>query len=361
MANPDHVEVVRQGAAAIAEWRRENPSVRLDLSEADLRGAVLREANLADADLAWANLTQADLAEADLSDADLFEAKLITADLTAANIFAAKLIMADLTGADVTGANLTGAHLPLAVLSDATLAKAGLIGANLSGANLTETDLTEAQLGGTSLGNCDLSQATGLAAVKHEGPSSIGVDTLIDSFRGAGNKLTADLETFFLGAGVQKELLARLPEIVGAVEYYSCFIAYGQPDLDFATRLCGDLERNGVSCWLYDLDQTPGEPTWGEIGRKRREADKMVVICSAKALIRPGALKEIEEQIDEDPDKMIPISLDNLWTEPGFQVMRAGRDLKPFLLAKNYADFSDESRHEESLQRLLKALRRKAD
>ena len=58
---------------------------------------------------------------------------------------------------------------------------------------------------------------------------------------------------------------------------------------------------------------------------------------------------------------MVPVSRDNIWSEPGFQVMRAGRDLKPFLLDKNYADFSDGSLYEESLQRLLKALRRKAE
>jgi hypothetical protein len=87
----------------------------------------------------------------------------------------------------------------------------------------------------------------------------------------------------------------------------------------------------------------------------------MVVICSAAALIRDGALKEIEEQIDEDPDKMIPISRDNLWREPGFRVVRGSHDLGPFLRDRNYADFCDESCYEESLQRLLKALRRKAD
>jgi hypothetical protein len=78
-------------------------------------------------------------------------------------------------------------------------------------------------------------------------------------------------------------------------------------------------------------------------------------------LIRDGALKEIEEQIDEDPDKMIPISRDNDWTQPGFRVVRGTNDLKPFLLDKNYADFSDDARYEDALQSLLKALRRKAE
>lgn len=92
--------------------------------------------------------------------------------------------------------------------------------------------------------------------------------------------------------------------------------------------------------------------------QKRREAEKMIVLCSAKALVRDGVLKEIEEQIDEDPDKMVPISLDDLWKENGFSVKRGKRDLKPFLLERNYADFSDESAYNNSLRRLLGGLKR---
>lgn len=137
------------------------------------------------------------------------------------------------------------------------------------------------------------------------------------------------------------------------------FFCYGQPNEAFATKLVDDLRARGVSCWLYNLDSTPGERTWQEIGRRRREADKMIVLCSAESLIRNGVLKEIEEQIDEDPDKIIPISLDNLWKEKGFRVMRSERDLKPFLLGINYVDFSDESTYEDSLNKLLKGLKLK--
>ena len=75
--------------------------------------------------------------------------------------------------------------------------------------------------------------------------------------------------------------------------------------------------------------------------------------------MRDGALKEIEEQIDEEPDKMVPVSLDDLWKEDGFKVMRGNCDLKPFLLERNYADFSDNSLYHQSVERLLTALIRK--
>jgi len=154
-------------------------------------------------------------------------------------------------------------------------------------------------------------------------------------------------------------LLTALPGIVAKVRYCTAFVCYGGPDSGFAERLKNDLQLRGVSCWLYPVDSTPGEKTWREIGQKRREAEKMIVICSAEALVRDGMLKEIEEQIDDDPDKMVPISLDDLWKEDGFPVMRGQLDLKPFLLERNYADFSDPSKYEESLRRLLKGLERK--
>jgi len=144
------------------------------------------------------------------------------------------------------------------------------------------------------------------------------------------------------------------------VEYYTCFISYGEPNLEFARKLYQDLDTRGVSRWMYNKDSTVGAPSWKEIGQQRRGAEKMVAICSADALVRDGFLKEIEEQIDEDPEKLVPISLTDLWKQPGFRVVRGTKDLKPFLLEWNYADFLKLS-YEEALERLLKGLSRKAD
>ena len=68
--------------------------------------------------------------------------------------------------------------------------------------------------------------------------------------------------------------------------------------------------------------------------------------------------REIEEQISEEEDKIIPISLDNDWKSDDFEVKTDTMDLKSFLLRRNYANFSDESKYHKSLERLLKGLRR---
>ncbi len=388
MANPEHVAVVRKGAAAIKEWRWKHPDEILDLSGANLFDANLVDANLSRVNLSKTKLSRASLISADLSNADLSEAQLTLANLARCNLFKANLSKADASlalflEANLSCANLSGANLFDANLSGVDVSKTNFSGANLSFANLKfakflETDfsntnltcafllnfdaanvnLTGAIMKLTTLAYCNMAHGVGLEAVKHEGPSFIGYTTLKTSFLKAGNQFTPEMEIFFLNAGVAKQLLDALPKILAEVKYCSCFVCYGSPDLDFAERLVKDLKVKGVSCWLYSLDSTPGKKTWGEITLRRREAEKMIVLCSVKSLIRDGVKKEIEEQKDEDPDKMVPISLDYDWKHEGFQVKRGQHDLKPFLLERNYADFCDESEYDESLSRLLTGIKR---
>ena len=63
---------------------------------------------------------------------------------------------------------------------------------NLIEANLSRADLAQATVVGTSIGNCDLSQAQNLESVQHESPSSIAVDTLVATLRGAGGQFGYD-------------------------------------------------------------------------------------------------------------------------------------------------------------------------
>jgi uncharacterized protein YjbI with pentapeptide repeats len=392
MANAEHLALVRKGRKAIDEWRQAHPRARLDLrgadlvgvdlTEADLSAAYLSAAKLNRAKLSWANLREADLVgavlreanlslarlgKADLSKANLRETILREANLKGANLAWADLSLAALNGAKFSEASLTGARLIEANLTHANLSRADLTGADLSKANLRKTDLrganlSKAWLGGTSLDTVDLSQVTGLATVKHGYPSAVGTDTLVASVRGAGGHLTPELETFLRGAGVPQELLDVLPGAVAEIEHDSCFISYGQPDLEFAKRLYEGLKTNGVSCWVYDMDKTVGKRIWPEIKHMLAKYERMVVICSARALVRDAVLKEIGEQIDEEPDKLVPISLDDLWKEPGFRVMRGSDDLKPFLMNRNYADFAgweaDSKRYDKGLEELLRGLKR---
>jgi len=312
------------------------------------------------ANLSKTDLSKAELKGAELSFANLVLAKIIDADASSIDAFETSFAGTDLSGARFVDADLSYANFTMANLSTVDLSNSNLTGAKfIIPKNLHAVKFTGATIDNTTFVACNLLECIGLKTTKHDGPSNIDFRTLALSFGNAGNCFTPEIETFLLNSGFPKDFVETLPRILGEVQYYSSFICYGAPDLKFAQKLRRDLVARGVPCWLYSLDAIPGKRTWAEITSKRREAEKMIVLCSAQALIRPGVLKEIEEQIDEEPDKIVPISLDDMWKQNGFLVKRGQRDLKPFLLERNYADFSVPSKYEESLIKLLKGLKRK--
>jgi len=345
MANPKHVAIVRKGAAAIEKWRRNNKDEFLNLGGADLHKCQLSRVDLAGAYLSYANLTLANLSGSNLAGAHFCDAILTGANLS---------------DADLSRTDLTLANLKLVELSRANLSESKLTGAVLYLPDISEgtVSLKHAIMRNTALISCDMNDFEGLETVKHEGQSDIDTSTLFLSYVAAGMRFANGIESFFLNAGVPKKLLDSLPEIVAGIEYCNCFVCYGEPDKSFAERIVRDLKAKGAQCWIYSLDSTPGKRTWPEINQRRREAERMIVLCSAPSLIRDGVKKEIEEQIDEESDKMIPISLDNVWNEEGFTVKRGQHDLKPFLMERNYADFCDPTKYDASLDRLLKGLKR---
>jgi len=111
-------------------------------------------------------------------------------------------------------------------------------------ADLKNSDFTNAFVGGTVFGDNDLSTVKGLERVKHEGPSTIGIDTIYES---KGNIA----EAFLRGAGVPEDFIVYMKSLVGnPIEFYSCFISYSSRDDEFARRLHADRQQNNVRGWF---------------------------------------------------------------------------------------------------------------
>lgn len=141
MANPEHVELMRQGAEAISSWREANPGKGLDLREADLAGVKIlpRLPIPGKIKLGYADLQGANLREADLRGIDLEEATNVSdAILVKANLSGVKLVHADLSRANLVGANLSSADLRDATLHQADVSRADLFHAILGGGFLAE-------------------------------------------------------------------------------------------------------------------------------------------------------------------------------------------------------------------------------
>jgi Pentapeptide repeats (8 copies) len=71
MANPEHLEIFKQGVDEWNQWQKDRLNVIPDFSGADLNGADLSGANLSGADLSGAILFAANLSGVDLRGADL--------------------------------------------------------------------------------------------------------------------------------------------------------------------------------------------------------------------------------------------------------------------------------------------------
>src|SRR5260370_21598630 len=303
MANKEHLSILKSGVSAWNEWRCVHLEIVPDLREANLFLANLSEANLSTARLSGANLRCATL-----SGAELFLADLSGADLSGADLTSAKLLTANLSVANLTGAMLSRADLSMANLSMANLTSAYLLLATLRGPDLSEANLSNCAMWFTSVSDIDLSGVKGLETVRHEGPSSIGIDTI---YRSKG-KIP---EVFLRGAGVPDDFITHMKSLVeNPIEFYSCFISYSAKDKEFAERLYADLRHEHVRCWFAPEDLKIGDNFRPRIDEAIRVYDKLLLILSENSIHSPCVETEVEtafEKARTSPGKTVvfPIRL----------------------------------------------------
>lgn len=359
MANKEHVKVLQLGVEPWNQWRMEHPEIRPDLNQLKLeltsrpRGRTrLSAINFRDAYLRGANLELADLANAEFA----------AADLTAADLGGAWLY-----GADFTNAILRGANLSAAVLCYATFRAANLMDAKFStrhlsiGASVTAdvnhilegTDFGKSVMGGTTLVDIDISEARGLEAVQHNGPSHIGIETIYYS-RG---KIP---DTFLRGAGVPESFISQVKALVSSVspvEFYSCFISYSSRDQELADRLHADLRANRVRCWFAPEDLKIGDQLRSTLDEGIRIYDKVIVLLSENSLKSPWVEKEIETAFEKERKQnrtvLFPVRLDDSFMET---TQAWAADIRRTRHVGDFRNWKNHDSYKKSLNRLLRDL-----
>jgi len=274
MTNRDYLALIKQGVPAWNAWRAENPEL-----EPNLTGAFLRRTNLAGVNFSRANLYSTNLRKCNLTDADLSQAHMGGADLSGANLH---------------HANLRGAHLN---------------GVNLNRVDLSRATLSYARMGQTVLGDVDLSGVRGLNSVRHDNPSSIGIDTLYRS----GGKIP---ESFLRGAGLPDFMIQYAASLVGQViKYHSCFISFASADERFARKLHDDLQMNGVRVWFAPEDLKIGDTIEDTIDAAIRTYDKLILVLSRnsidRAWVRREFLQAVEKEKQQSRPVLFPLRLDD--------------------------------------------------
>ena len=355
MSNKKHLKRLLSGVKAWNAWRTANPFERVDISDTQISCTDLREA-----DLSGVNLSRSNLREADLSGANLREADLSGADLSRAMLNQSDLTHTNLHKAILHEATLREANLTMAVLVAAKLTDADLSGANLTSANLKSANFKGAFVEFTTFGNNDLSTVEGLDDVQHLGPSTVGVDTLINS----KGKIP---EVFLRGVGLPDAFTTYLPSLVAQpIEFYSCFISYSHADKSFACRLHDTLQGRGIRCWLDEHQLLPGEKIYTEVDRGIRLWDKVLLCCSKDALTSWWVDNEIKIAFDKEQYlwrerkkevlALIPINLDDYLFSGQWQSGLA-TEVKARMAANFGGWEGDNKKFEAQFERLVKALR----
>ncbi len=344
------------------------------LSGAELSGASFEGANLSPLDLSRAHLSPLEFSSAksdfanhvsrgyrtshkdtvlsndnlrpvNLSYADLSYAYLNNADLSYADLSYVNLIGAHLYGTNLGSAYISSTDLSHTALIDADLSSTNLIGTNFSNAYLRGTNLSGARLWNTVFGNVDMRTVKGLETVVHQGPSTIGANTL--------ERSQGDIpEVFLRGVGLSDTFLDYARALrQKPLLYNTCFLSYSREDEVFAKRLYNDLQGEGVRCWLAPEDMMQDNIGLG---------DKVVLLLSQFSLESSWAFLEgymvfSMEQV-ENRTMLFLIRLDNAVMQPEldgwFAGIRQQRSIEDFEGWEKRDDV-----YQQGLARLLHDLR----
>jgi uncharacterized protein YjbI with pentapeptide repeats len=344
MANPEHVAILKKG---VEEWNRwysqQDAAEPLQFSwvwKADLTGADLNGLDLRRVILRRVNLSSANLQEANLAIADLVATRLCDINLTNAN-----LINANLSGADLRGAKLAGADITWA---------------NLRGCRLEGADLTGAVLDMTIMGDVDLTEVKGLTEVRHDGPSTIGIDTI---YRSKGQIP----EEFLRGCGVPESFITYSKSLVGKpIEFYSCFISYSTCDQEFADRLHADLQAKGVRCWFAPHHIQGGKKLHEQIDEAIRVYDRLLLILSDASMnsewVKTEIAKARKKEVREGRRVLFPIRLCSYEELRDWECFDAdtgkdsAREIREYFIP-DFSNWKDHDSYQQAFQRLLRDLK----
>ncbi len=397
MANKNHLRILKEGRTSWNTWRKHNPEIEPDLSEADLEGEVLSffdfsASNLRGINLSKAYLYNSMLVRTDLSDSllhntnlhstNLSHARVALARLSEANLVNAKLESADfrnadlsrssLRGANLARINLSGANLDGADVSETNLTDSILIGtkfdnaslnnANLSNAALTDADFDNASIGSTLFCNNDLSLVRNLDTVRPLKPSTLGVDTLYRSF---GNIP----RSFLIACDVPEALITYAASLVASnqpVQFHSCFISYSHKDEAFAKQLYSRLRDANLRVWFAPADMKAGQRLYDQIDQAIQLYDKLLIILSDDSMKSEWVKTEIRNarrtEISENYKKLFPIGLISFQKIKDWQCfdVDTGMDLAVMLREYYIPDFSnwnDPDTCEAEFARLISSLK----
>ena len=195
---------------------------------------------------------------------------------------------------------------------------------------------------------------------RHDGPSTIGLDTIYSS-RGQIP------ESFLRGAGVPDNFITFTRSLTGAaLEFYSCFISYSTKDQDFADRLYADLQARGVRCWFAPHDIQGGRKIHEQIDEAIHLYDKLLLILSDASMKSGWVSTEISKarkrEQREKRRMLFPISVVPYDAIRDWECFDAdagkdsAREIREYFIP-DFSNWKDQDSYQKSFDRLIRDLK----
>jgi hypothetical protein len=209
-----------------------------------------------------------------------------------------------------------------------------------------------------------LSRTIGLETLIHQGPSSIGIDTIYKS----KGKIP---HVFLRGCGVPENFIEYMASLVGTgIEFYSFFISYSTKDQEFAERLHADLQAKGVRCWFAPHDMRSGKKVHEQIDEAIRVYDKLLLILSPASMqsewVKTEISKARKREIKECKRILFPIRLCSFEALRDWECFDAdagkdsAREIREYFIP-DFSNWKDHDSYRLAFDRLLKDLQGKAE
>jgi len=276
-----------------------------------------------------------------------------------------------LDSANLSGATLAFAGLKDTILSGADLSGAMLYGADLSGADLQDANFTEAKIHWTIFADNDLSATRGLETVKHQGPSSIGIDTLIKSegqipelfLRGCGLSdwqiEDAKLYNPDLSNEEINDIQYRIHDlrVRQAIQISPLFISYNHLDCEFVDAIETRLTNQGVRYWR-DIHHATAGRLDKQVDRAIRMNGIALIILSKNSVNSDWVEYEVDKAREmgrqSGKDTLCPVALDDSWKDCRWSGPLRKQIEKYHIL--DFANWHDASHFHKMFGKLLEGL-----
>src|SRR5262249_39958538 len=146
-----------------------------------------------------------------------------------------------------------------------------------------------------------------------------------------------------------------LPSLLGAMQplqFYSCFISYSTKDEDFARRLHGRMQQEGLRVWFAPEDMKPGAKLHEQIDQAIRIHDKLILVLSHHSIHSEWVMTEIRKarlaELRDNRRTLFPIRLTDISTLRDWEFFDAdtGKDLAVEVREYFIPDFSHWKDHD---------------